>query len=206
VLHGRLTPASWGDESAPRTADFFAAKGLLAAVLDTLRVPWRVQAAPEPFLHPGRSAQVIAGDGDGEVVGWLGELHPLVARAWELDGAVAAFEVDLDRVVTHAVAVPHFQDLTSFPPVRQDLAVIVAEDITAEDVLSAVRGAGGKLLHGVRVFDVYRGAQVGEGRKSLALALTFQAPDRTLSDEDVAPVRDKVVAALADRVGGELRG
>src|SRR3954452_20351695 len=108
VLHGRLTPASWGDESAPRTADFFAAKGLLAALLDTLRVPWRVEAAPEAFLHPGRSARVIARAGDGEVVGWLGELHPLVARAWELDGAVAAFEVDLDRVVAHAVAVPRF--------------------------------------------------------------------------------------------------
>ena len=165
-----------------------------------------MQAAPEPFLHPGRSARVIAGDGDGEVVGWLGELHPLVARAWELDGAVAAFEVDLDRVVAHAVAVPHFQDLTSFPPVRQDLAVIVGEDVAADDVLSAVRGAGGTLLRGVRVFHVYRGAQIGEGRKSLALALTFQAPDRTLSDDDVAPVRDKVVAALAERVGGELRG
>ncbi|HWH95598.1 MAG TPA: phenylalanine--tRNA ligase subunit beta [Baekduia sp.] len=203
VLHGRLSAPSWGDQSAPRQVDFFAAKGLLAAVLDTLRVAWSVRAAPEPFLHPGRSAEVVVGD--GEVVGWLGELHPLVARAWELEGAVAAFEVDLDRVVAHAVAVPRFQDLTSFPPVRQDLAVIVAEDVAADDVLGAVRGAGGKLLRGARVFDVYRGAQVGEGRKSLALALTFQAPDRTLSDDDVAPVRDKVVAALASQVGGELR-
>src|SRR4051794_1064723 len=206
VLHGRLGAPSWGDEVAPRAVDFFAAKGLLAAMLDTLRVPWHVAVAAEPFLHPGRSAQVVVGDGDGEVVGWVGEVHPLVARAWELEGTVAAFEVDLDRVVAHAVAVPRFQDLTSFPPVRQDLAVIVAEDVAADAVLGAVRGAGGKLLRGVRVFDVYRGAQVGEGRKSLALALTFQAPDRTLSDDDVAPVRDKVVAALADKVGGELRG
>jgi phenylalanyl-tRNA synthetase beta chain len=204
VLTGRLTPPSWGDDGAVRSADFFAAKGYLTAMLDTLRVDWRVEPATEPFLHPGRSAQVVVGD--GEVVGWVGELHPLVAREWELEGAVAAFEVDLDRVVAHATVVPHFQDLTSFPPVRQDLAVIVAEDVPAADVLGAVRGAAGKLLRGVRVFDVYRGAQVGEGRKSLALALTFQAPDRTLSDDDVAPVRDKVVAALAAEVGGELRG
>jgi phenylalanyl-tRNA synthetase beta chain len=208
ILHGRISAPSWGDDAAPRTVDFFTAKGLLAAVLDTLRVDWSVRAAPEPFLHPGRSAQVVVrgAEGEEETVGWVGEVHPLVARAWELEGAVAAFELDLDRVVAHAVAVPYFRDLTSFPPVRQDLAVIVAEDVAAEDVLSAVRGAGGKLLDGVRVFDVYRGAQVGEGRKSLALALTFQASDRTLSDDDVAPVRDKVVKALATQVGGELRG
>jgi phenylalanyl-tRNA synthetase beta chain len=208
VLHGRISAPSWGDDAAPRTVDFFTAKGLLAAVLDTLRVDWSVRAAPEPFLHPGRSAQVVvrSAEGEEETVGWVGEVHPLVARAWELEGAVAAFELDLDRVVAYAVAVPYFRDLTSFPPVRQDLAVIVAEDVAAEDVLSAVRGAGGKLLDGVRVFDVYRGAQVGEGRKSLALALTFQASDRTLSDDDVAPVRDKVVKALATQVGGELRG
>jgi phenylalanyl-tRNA synthetase beta chain len=203
VLHGRLSAPSWGDEAPPKPVDFFAAKGLLAATLDALRVDWSVHAEAQPFLHPGRSATVLAGE---ETIGWVGELHPLVARAWELEGAVAAFELDLDRTVAHAVAVPYFRDLTSFPPVRQDLAVIVAEDVAADDVLSAVRGAGGKLLDAVRVFDVYRGAQAGEGRKSLALALTFQAPDRTLSDEEVAPVRDKVVAALAKQVGGELRG
>src|SRR3954454_12186749 len=92
LVHGRLTAPSWGDDgAAPRRADFFAAKGLLAAMLDTLRVDWRVEAAPEPFLHPGRSAAVLAGP-DGEVVGWVGELHPLVARAWELEGVVAGFE------------------------------------------------------------------------------------------------------------------
>ncbi len=203
VLHGRMSAPSWGDEVPPKPVDFFAAKGLLAATLDTLRVEWSVRAEAQPFLHPGRSATVLAGE---DVIGWVGELHPLVARAWELDGAVAAFELDLDRTVAHAIAVPYFEDLTSFPPVRQDLAVIVAEDVAADDVLGAVRGAGGKLLQAVRVFDVYRGAQVGQGRKSLALALTFQAPDRTLSDEDVAPVRDKVVAALGKQVGGELRG
>jgi phenylalanyl-tRNA synthetase beta chain len=202
LLHGRVVPPSWGT-SDDRTADFFAAKGLLAAVLDTLRVKWSVQPATEPFLHPGRSAQVIAGD---EVLGWVGELHPLVARAWDLEGTVAGFEVDLDRIVEHAVAVPYFQDLTSFPPVRQDLAVVVADDVPAAAVVEAVRSAGGKLLQDVRVFDVYRGAQVGEGRKSLALALTFQAADRTLTDDDVAPARAKIVTALTDKLGGELRG
>ncbi|MDX6733272.1 MAG: phenylalanyl-tRNA synthetase beta chain, partial [Baekduia sp.] len=140
------------------------------------------------------------------VLGWIGEIHPLVARAWDLDGVVAGFELDLDRVVEHAVAVPYFQDLTSFPPVRQDLAVVVSDDVPAADVVAVVRAAGGKLLQDVRVFDVYRGAQVGEGRKSLALALTFQAPDRTLTDDDVAPARAKIVKALTEQLGGELRG
>jgi phenylalanyl-tRNA synthetase beta chain len=203
VVHGRLTPPSWGDAGKPRTADFFAAKGLLAAVLDTLRVDWIVREEKQPFLHPGRSAAVLAGE---DVVGWVGELHPLVARAWDLDGTVAAFEVDLDRVVAHAVAVPRYQDLTSFPPVRQDLAVVVDELTSAERVLSEVRGAGGKLLQDVRVFDVYRGEQVGEGRKSLALALTFQAADRTLSDDDVSPAREKIIKKLVEGLGGELRG
>jgi phenylalanyl-tRNA synthetase beta chain len=208
VMHGRLVPPSWGATDA-RTADFFAAKGLLAAVLDTLRVNWTVAPSPpgrEPFLHPGRSAQVMLADAPHEILGWLGELHPLVARAWDLEGVVAGFELDLDRVVAHAVEVPHFEDLTSFPPVRLDLAVVLADDVAAADAVGVVRGAGGKLLQEVRVFDVYRGAQVGEGRKSLALALTFQAPDRTLTDEDVAPARAKIVAALTEQLGGELRG
>jgi phenylalanyl-tRNA synthetase beta chain len=204
LLTGHVTPPTWGEPSPPK-ADFFAIKGVLGAVFDALRVDWSVSAAdePEPFLHPGRSARVLA---DDEIVGWVGELHPLVAREWDLEGPVGVFEVDLDRVVTHAVAVPYYQDLTSFPPVRQDLAVVLDDDVTAATVLETVREAAGPLLRDVRVFDVYRGAQIGEGRMSLALALTFQAADRTLTDEDVAPVRDKVVTALTETLGGELRG
>jgi phenylalanyl-tRNA synthetase beta chain len=204
LVHGHAAPPTWGAPSPP-TADLFAVKALLGAPLDALRVDWSVSAPdePQPFLHPGRSATVLAAD---EIVGWVGELHPLVARAWDLDGTVGVFEVDLDRVVAHAVAVPYYKDLTSFPPVRQDLAVVLDDDVSAATTLDTVRDAAGDLLRDVRVFDVYRGAQVGEGRKSLALALTFQAPDRTLTDEDVAPVRDKVVTALTETLGGELRG
>ena len=200
LLHGRLHPPTWGVADPP-VAGFFAAKSMLAGVLDTLRVPWSVEPAPEPFLHPGRSARVIAA---GEPVGYVGELHPLVARDWDLEGG-ALFEIDLDRVVAGAVAVPGYLDLTSFPALRQDLAVIVSEGVPAAQVVGAVRAAGGELLTAVRVFDVYHGDQVGAGRKSLALALTFQAPDRTLTDEDVAPLRDRIVSALAEQVGGELR-
>jgi phenylalanyl-tRNA synthetase beta chain len=201
VVTGRLHPQTWGTAEPPR-AGFFAAKGLLGAALDAIRVRWDVEPATEPFLHPGRSARVLAG---AEDVGWVGELHPLVARAWDLDHGAALFEVDLDRVLTHAEAVPRYVDLTSFPALRMDLSVTLAEDVAAATVLASVREAGGGLLADARVFDLYHGEQVGPGRKSLALALTFRAPDRTLTDEDVAPLRERIVAALRDGLGGELR-
>jgi phenylalanyl-tRNA synthetase beta chain len=201
VLTGRLHPQTWGTPEPPR-AGFFAAKGMLGAALHAVRVRWEVEPATEPFLHPGRTARVLAG---GEDVGWIGELHPLVARTWDLDHGAALFEVDLDRVLTHADAVPRYVDLTSFPELRMDLSLTLDEDVAAATVLASVREAGGELLTGVRVFDLYRGEQVGEGRKSLALALAFRAGDRTLTDEDVAPVRERIVAALRDGLGGELR-
>lgn len=207
LLHGAAAPASWQGAASPAPADVFTAKGILEAVLGTLRVPFSIGDAPEgawPFLHPGRSGAVL--DADGARIGFLGEVHPLVAQAWDLEGPVAAFAVDLGKVAALAPEVVGYRDLTSFPALRQDLAVVVADDVPAQRVLDVVRGAGGKRLADVRVFDVYRGAQLGEGRVSLALHCEFRAPDRTLTDEDVAPVRAKIVAALAEQVGGELRG
>jgi len=200
LLAGRVSPATWGAPK-PVTADLFAAKALLEALADALRVPDLAFAPePEPFLHPGRSARVsLAGD----PIGWLGELHPLVARTWELPGA-ACFEIDLDRFVAHASR-PDYLDLIGYPPLRQDIAVVLPEHVPAAAVLDAVRTAAGKLLSDVRVFDVYSGPQVGEGKRSLALALAFRAADRTLSDEEVSPLREKIVAALGE-MGGELRG
>jgi phenylalanyl-tRNA synthetase beta chain len=202
VVAGRLHPQTWGTREPP-TAGFFAAKGLLGAALDAVRVRWDVERATEPFLHPGRTARVLAG---GEDVGWLGELHPVIARAWDLDAGATLFEIDLDRALGHADAVPQYLDLTSFPALRMDLSVTLPEDVPAATVVAAVREAGGELLTEARVFDLYHGEQVGEGRKSLALGLAFRASDRTLTDEDVAPLRARIVAALRDGLGGELRG
>jgi phenylalanyl-tRNA synthetase beta chain len=201
ILTGRLHPQTWGTADPPR-ASFFAAKGLLGAALDAVRIAWEVEPATEPFLHPGRTARVLA---RGEDVGWIGELHPIVARTWDLDQGAALFEIDLDRALAHAEAVPQYVDLTSFPALHLDLSVALPEDVPAATVVATVREAGGELLDGVRVFDLYRGAQVGEGRKSLALALSFRAPDRTLTDEDVDPLRGRIVEALREALGGELR-
>jgi phenylalanyl-tRNA synthetase beta chain len=163
-----------------------------------------VEPATESFLHPGRAAAVLAGGG---TIGWLGELHPLVAREWDIEGG-AAFELDLDRVCALAAdaAVPLYRDVTSFPAVRQDIAVVLGDDVAADRALEVVRQAGGELLVSARVFDVYRGEQVGEGKVSLALALEFRAPDRTLTDDEVNERREAIAAALASELGGELRG
>ncbi len=201
VLCGAVRPPTWRDTEPP-AADLFAAKGVLDALMDALRVPWTVEPAREPFLHPGRAARVLAG---GEIAGWLGEVHPSVAGRWDLERA-AAFELDFGVLARAAVLVPDYEDLTSYPAVRQDLAVTVPDDVAAALVVEAVREAGGVLLRRVEVFDVYRGAQVGEGRASLALRLEFRAPDRTLTDEEVAQRREKIVAELGERLGAQLRG
>jgi phenylalanyl-tRNA synthetase beta chain len=197
LLTGSLRPPSWRDE-APPAADFFAVKGVLAALLETLRVPWRVEAAREPFLHPGRSARVLVG---GEGAGWLGELHPSVARDWDLDSA-AGFELDLGLLERAALHVPRYEDVTSFPAVLQDRAWWFAPDVPAEDVLATVRQAGGALLRHAEIFDVYPAGD----RVSLAVRLQFRADDRTLTDDEVAQRREKIDAAVAERLGGEPRG
>jgi phenylalanyl-tRNA synthetase beta chain len=202
LMTGRIRPASWGDADPPR-AGFFAAKAVLEALMRALRIEWRVEApADEPFLHPRRGAVVYAGDARA---GWLGELHPSVAAQWDLDAA-AGFELDFGALAAAAEVVPRYEDLTSFPAIRQDLAVVVGDAVPAARVLDVIRDAGGALLRGAEVFDVYRGAQVGAGRASLAVRLEFRAADRTLTDEEVAQRRDKIVAALREKVGGELRG
>ncbi len=113
-------------------------------------------------------------------------------------------ELQLDLLLGGDEAQSAYHDVISYPALRQDLAVVLAEDVAAAKVLDTVREAAGALLDEVGVFDVYSGPQVGEGRRSLALSLAFRAPDRTLTDEDVAPVRERIVAALA-ALGGELR-
>jgi phenylalanyl-tRNA synthetase beta chain len=200
ALVTQAAPGGW--RTPPRAADFYAVRGLLEAVLGVARIDWRVEPAPQPFLHPGRAAAVLAAD--GRELGWIGELHPLVTRAWELDGPVAAFEVDFGAVAELTPRDSGYRDVTTFPGVLQDIAVVVPEEVPAAEVEAAVRAGGGELLDRLAIFDLYRGEQVGEGSKSLALRLEFRAPDRTLTDEEVAERRAAIERELAG-LGGRLR-
>ncbi len=203
ALHGPVRPATWRD-AEPAPADFFAAKGALSGLLDTIRVPWTVAEPgdPELFLHPGRCGQIVIG---GQPAGWIGELHPEVAALWDFDDPVAAFELNLD--LADAVrSTPLYADVTSFPEVREDLAVVVADTVPAAELIDLARRAGGTLLAGAEVFDVYRDEQrIGAGNVSLALRLRFRASDRTLTDEEVAGRRRRIAKALTDELGGRVR-
>jgi phenylalanyl-tRNA synthetase beta chain len=199
---GALPAAERHHVAALVAGDFFAARGVLEGLLGTVRVPFTVEPGERPFLHPGRGASVrVAGE---QEIGWIGELHPLVAREWDLSGA-AAFELDADALAEIAEEAPAYRPVSTFPAVIQDIAVVVADDVPVAAVEGTVRAGGGELLERVRLFDVYRGEQVGEGSKSLALRLEFRAPDRTLTDDEVAALRARIEGELAS-LGGKLRG
>ena len=210
LVAGAARPATWR-EPAPPPADFFAAKGVLAGLLAALGVDWGLQAdaEAEPFLHPGRAAAIVIA---GQACGWIGEVHPQVAAAWDRSDPITAFEIDLDAVADTAggagggVHVTRYVDVTSYPEVREDLAVVVADTVSAAEVVAVVKRAGAPLLGDVEVFDVYRDAErLGAGHVSLALRLSFRAGDRTLTDEEVAAKRRKIAVALADQVQGRVR-
>ena len=203
VLIGTSRPRSWRDPD-PRAADFFAAKGVLQGLLETLRVPWELKATQAiPFLHPGRAAQLIV---SGEPVGWVGEIHPLAAAVWDLKETVTGFELDLDAVALDARIVTLYEDLITFPEVREDLAVLVSNRVTADQVIELVRETGAPLLTRAEVFDVYRDPdKLGAGNVSLAIRLSYRAPDRTLTDAEVAAKREAITDVLAAQLGGRVR-
>ncbi len=197
---GPLVPRSWRGGGEP--ADFFALKGVLEALAASLGCPpLEFEPATEPFLHPGRSAAVAVG---GTPLGWLGEIHPLVCRNWDIDAAVG-FEIDAAPLLAAATLGEEvFEDVTTYPAALRDLAVVVPAETPAAEVRAATLAGGGELLRSAEVFDLYEGPQLGEGKKSLALALEFRAPDRTLTDEEVDAARASIEAELT-KIGGTLR-
>jgi phenylalanyl-tRNA synthetase beta chain len=171
---------------------FAEAKWAVEQVYSALGVEAAYERTSEAFLHPGKAARTAEG--------WLGELHPAL-----LDGLWSAFELDLDALAEAAPHVVAFEPVSPYPELRQDLAFVVDETVSAAEVLAAIREAAGELLRELEVFDEYRGEQIGEGKRSLAFRLAFGSPEGTLTDEDVAPLRASIVDALARRFGAVLR-
>ena len=215
VLTGQREPAGWWGPG--RQASFHDAIEAAHEVLRTSRVPYQVRPAQAAPWHPGRCAEFVLlppGDGDQPVpAGYAGELHPRVSQAFRLAPRTCAAELDLSLIERAAAGLPPVQApvLSAYPVASQDVALVVGAEVLAADVAAALaEGAAGagdeNVLEEVRLFDVYTGEQVGPGRKSLAYTLRFRAPDRTLTDEDVAVARQAAVAAAQRRTGAVLRG
>jgi phenylalanyl-tRNA synthetase beta chain len=199
TVTGLVEDEQWG--LTKRSADFYDVKGDVEALLQGAARTGDVSYQPteHPALHPGKTAAIYV---NGEQVGLLGALHPGLQARLEL-GEVILFEIRLAALTTSAI--PAYQDVSRFPAIRRDLAIVVAEVITAASVLDTVQKVAGKLLANVQLFDVYRGEGVDSGRKSLALGLTLQDSSRTLKEAEVDSLMAQIVSTLGDEVGGELR-
>lgn len=198
VLTGLREPAGpWGPGRPVDAMDAFEA---VRVVGRACHVEFEFRAAQHLPWHPGRCAQISLND---KVVGYAGQLHPAVIERMSLPKGVCAVELDLSAVpVVEPLPAPA---VSPFPAVFQDVSLIVADDVAAQSVVDAVRAGAGELLEDVRIFDVYTGPQVGAGNKSLALALRFRAPDRTLTEDQASAARDAAVEAAAARVGATQR-
>ena len=203
ALRGPRHPGAWAEPAAP-AMDFFDLKGVIEALLAGLHLsPGRLEPLDDASFHPGKAARLSLGE---QPVGVLGEIHPQVCARYDLPpGAVLAAELDLEALLAQAPDRFAVRSPSAFPPVLEDLAVVVDEGLVAEQVEACIRQAGAPLLQEVRLFDLYRGEQIGPGKKSLAYALTYQAPDRTLTDEEAARVRARIVRSLAQQLGATLR-
>ncbi|NMF54975.1 phenylalanine--tRNA ligase subunit beta [Collinsella sp. KGMB02528] len=206
---GVLT-GSWTDQTWNNTVDklrFFAGKGIVEELLEQLRVPkvrFRVaEGEGYDFLQPGRAAEVLSG---GTVLGWVGEIHPEAREAMNINQIVVAFELDLDKLIKGAHNQENYHEFSPFPAVQHDLAIVVPDEVTCEDLLQRITSAGGKLLENVRLFDVYRDPiRVGVGKKSMAFSLTYRSDDHTLTSDEVERAHGKIVTKLCKATGGEVR-
>ncbi|MBA9005138.1 phenylalanine--tRNA ligase subunit beta [Thermomonospora cellulosilytica] len=199
VLAGDREPAGWW--GAGRPASWADAIEAARTVARETGAELTVKADRHAPWHPGRCAALYVGD---TLVGHAGELHPRVVQAYGLPPRTAAMELELSRLAPMGtVRAPH---VSTYPIATQDVALVVDSARPAAEVEAALREGAGELLESIRLFDVYTGEQVGEGRKSLAFALRFRAPDRTLTAEEVGAARDAAVARAAERTGAVLRG
>lgn len=205
LVAGVMGKTTGGWETRAVDMDFFYLKGVVETLLDSLNIK-KYNMVPEtanPSFHPGRTAGIeIAGDR----IGIIGEIHPGVAENFRLNERVAVMQVDLDKLIGAAGGFKKYSQLPKYPAVERDIAIVVTKDVLAADVNRVIRKQSGQLLESISLFDLYQGAQVNEGYKSMAFSLRFQAPDRTLTDEEVNAIHKKIQQALQESFQAELRG
>ncbi|MFO7321592.1 MAG: phenylalanine--tRNA ligase subunit beta [Chloroflexota bacterium] len=204
LMTGPRQSSNWATQTDPGNVDFYDIKGVIEALLNGLHIRnASFERASHSTFHPGRSASLRIGKRE---VGVFGELHPQVARAFELtDAPVMVAEIDLDALLSRIEPLFSVQPLPVTPPVLQDIALIVNAETPAAAVEKVIRKAGGELLKHVQLFDVYQGSPIPEGHKSLAYSLTYQTDERTLTDKEVARVHAKIVKAAERELGAKLR-
>ncbi|MEA2624468.1 MAG: phenylalanyl-tRNA synthetase beta chain [Candidatus Binatota bacterium] len=202
VLYGRAPAAGVGED--PREESFEDAKGVLERLFEGLRlsdVRWTAETIP-PFLHPGKSASVVRA---GDRLGHVGALHPDVQAATDLERPVWAFEVDFEKLASYALPPVAFRPLTRYPLVVRDLAVVAEESFQAQGVLDMIAAHPELLVESVELFDVYRGAPIASGKKSLAYSIAYRAGDRTLTDDEVNALHRRLTETLVSGLGVEPR-
>ena len=206
VAGPRGLPAWQGADESP--LDFYDLKGLISGLLEGLHIPEvHYELGTNPTFHPGKRARILSGE---QQLGVFGELHPQVRERYDWPAAYAgipvlAADMDLDAILALVPPLYEIGPIPEFPPVLEDLALVVEEGLPAERVAELIRQTGGKVVREVRLFDVYRGEKIGPGRKSLAYSITYQASDKTLSDKDVAGIRTHILRRLEQDLGAQLR-
>ena len=199
LLYGPAMPQHW--DGKPRKVDFFDLKGDVEALLAlTGDTGWSFEAGEREGLHPGQCARLSRA---GATAGWLGKVHPALATELDLSQDIYLFELDLAKIMP--ASLPKFVEISEFPAVRRDLAFVLPATVPAGRVLAAVRDVCGETLRDLRLFDVYRGQNVGEGNLSLALGLTFQNRSRTLGETDISSLIEAVVSLLKQEFNAHLR-
>jgi len=203
VVTGPRALDDWG-VSDTADMDFFDLKGIVERALDGLHLSdVKFEYSTHPSFHPGKCARVLVGD---RQIGVLGELHPEVAENYDLpETALMAAIFNLEAIINAVPGLFTIKSIPSQPPILEDIALILDETIPAADVDALIRQTGGRTVTNVRLFDVYRGEQIGPGKKSLAYSLTYQDPGRTLTDQDAARLRNKIVKRLERELSAQLR-
>ena len=205
VMAGAMNDPAWNKESL--NFDLFERKGVIESLMRELALAkprFKALSAEEaPHLQPGRAAQVLDG---GTVLGWIGEIHPLACDTYEVQAPLVAFELDLDALIKCARPARDYVDVPVFPAVTMDVAFVVDEEVTHEQLLRCITSAGGKLLDTVQLFDVYRDeVRLGAGKKSMAYALEYRAADRTLTTEEVDKQHARLIKKVCGATGAEVR-